>query len=297
VTNGDIKIAEAVDAPLPAGDSNWTGALFAQVSLFKIVHEFHHTHSLTLPGAPKKHAIPMCPLGDLGELGPDRKRISEGFVPSEHEYSSFEGFFGHDSNLVVSISQKPNTHLVVRQDSPRGPDYGPHLWERSGDILLAERIRFNTHKVLAVGFDVPVLGNTWWAFKVTLTTKQRGALLLWINSSISILEFFSRRVVTQGAFVQMKQPAWKKMLVLDVRALTDTQVNALSAAYDKLSKASLEPLSQLATDQVRARIDHELATVLSLPDLGTIRELLGREPGLGLAEGEGEADAEEEEDS
>ena len=107
---------------------------------------------------------------------------------------------------------------------------------------------FNTHRVLAVGFDVPALGNTWWALKTTLDIERRKVFLLWLNSSISILEFFSRRVVTQGAFVQMKQPAWQKMQVLDVRTLDAEVLSMLAAEYDQLAHAPLLPLSELNID-------------------------------------------------
>lgn len=296
VTNGSTKIAEVVDAPLPDGDGNWTGALYSQFNLFKIVHEFHSSGTLRLPGSTKSVTIPLCKLQELGDLGPDRKRISEGFRPSQHELSSCKGFFGHKSGKVTTVAQTPNTNLVVRADSPRGPNYGDHLWERSGTILIAERIRFNTHRVLSIGFKVPVLGNTWWALKTTLHLKQRKALLLWLNSSLSILEFFSRRVVTQGAFVQMKQPAWQKMLVLDVRSLGSDELNALAAAYDKLADATLMPLSKLAADPNRARVDFEVSQALNLPDLGSLRELLALEPGLGVASEESELEEDEEDD-
>ena len=42
--------------------------------------------------------------------------------------------------------------------------------------------------------------------------------------------------------MQMKQPAWLSMPVLDVRALSKSQLKALAAAYDKLS---IQPLDAL----------------------------------------------------
>jgi hypothetical protein len=295
VTHGENKIAEMVDAPLPKGGASWTGALYAQFNLFRIVHEFHSSGSLKLHSGASTAPISLCNLENLGDLGPDRKRISEGFKQSIHELSAYKGFFGHDSTRVVSIAQKPNTNLIVWAESPRGSTYGDHLWERSGNILLAERIRFNTHRVLALQFEVPVLGNTWWALRTKLNSNQTKALLLWLNSSISILEFFSRRVVTQGAFVQMKQPAWQKMRVLDVSALEPNTLDALATAYDEFADALLLPLSQLNIDPNRARIDHAISTALSLPDLGHLRSLLALEPGLGIARTHGES-AEDEED-
>ena len=57
---------------------------------------------------------------------------------------------------------------------------------------------------IAVAFDQPVLGSTWWAFKSNLTRANEKALMLWLNSSLSILMYFGKRVITEGAWMQMK---------------------------------------------------------------------------------------------
>ena len=80
--------------------------------------------------------------------------------------------------------------------------------------------------------------------------------------------------------MQMKQPAWQSMPVLDVRKLSSIQLTDLSADYDRLSGKALEPLADLKSDPVRIEIDSTIARRLKLPDLTFIRELLDREPGL-----------------
>jgi hypothetical protein len=280
IRSGRGKMAEIVSTPASVGENNWTGALFAQTELFRTCFNLQ-AGNLVIPGIKEIFSLPLCHLSEIGALGPDRKRIHEGFNVSKEDWSPYPSFWDHDSTTVVSISQQPNSHLLVWQESPRGPDYGPHLWERSGRILLVERVRTNTHRVLGIGFDHNILGNTWWALKSNdLTKNQEKTLLLWLNSSISLLLFFGRRVVTQGAWMQMKQPAWLSMPVLDVRALTDLQLEALSKAYDSLANRELLALAKLDNDPARAAIDKAICSALDLPDLDKLRELISREPGL-----------------
>ena len=80
--------------------------------------------------------------------------------------------------------------------------------------------------------------------------------------------------------MKIKQPAWEFMPVLDVRHTSDEQIQTLAAAYDRLANENLDALSRLDGDSVRRQIDAALSEVLGLPDLGPIRELLAREPGL-----------------
>ena len=139
--------------------------------------------------------------------------------------------------------------------------------------------------MIAIGFDQPVLGNTWWAFKgERLSKDQEKALLLWLNSSLSVLSFFGRRVVTEGAWMQMKKPAWLSMPVLDVRQLSKEQLKLLRQSYDDIARKGLAPVAQLDSDANRIKIDDCLSKVLGIPDLTSVRALLAREPGLNAIE-------------
>lgn len=92
--------------------------------------------------------------------------------------------------------------------------------------------------------------------------------------------YFGRRAITQGAWMQMKKPAWKSMRVLDVRALGEKQLESLSKSYDTLCEKILEPIAKLNIDPVRIEIDEAICAILSLPSLEPVRELLSRESGL-----------------
>ena len=278
--SGDAKLAELMTLPAASPDGIWLGALFAQVELLRIAWHLARGR-LSIPGVTEKAPLPLCQLHDLGALGPDQKRIHEGFKVTKSDWTPFPGFWGHKSTEVVTIAQTPNCKLLEWQDSPRGPHYGSHLWQRAGNILLVERMRTNTQRIIAALFPEKVLGNTWWALNTEqLDVPMQKALVLWLNSSLNALAFFSRRVTTQGAFVKMKQPAWESMPVLDVRSLTQEQLTTLANAYDEAAAQSLAPLAQLDSDPVRIRIDDALCKVLELPSLAPVRALLAREPGL-----------------
>lgn len=171
------KLGEITTMPAALGKQNWVGALFAQTELLRISWHLENG-ALRVPGKPDMMPIPVCRLDSIGALGPDRKRISEGFKVTKTDWTPYPAFWGHESATVRTIGQEPNAHLSAWLESPRGPNYGAHLWERAGNILLVERLRSNTHRVIAVGFEKEVLGNTWWALKPhKLNDQQKKALL------------------------------------------------------------------------------------------------------------------------
>ena len=55
-------------------------------------------------------------------------------------------------------------------------------------------------------------------------------------------------------------------------------MNSLAAVYDDLCNEQLEPLSQMANDAQRRRIDDAFSIVLGLPNISTLRRLLAQEP-------------------
>ena len=231
------------------------------------------------------HSIPLCRLDALGGIGYDVRDITDAFEVDRtaSNWTPHPGFWNHDSKRVVQIAQTSNAFLTARTKPLKGRNLksASAVWSKAGKILLVSRLRTNTQKVIATGFYKKVLGNTWWAFDdQSLSNSQRKALLLWLNSTLGLLMYFGCRAITQGAWMQMKKPAWKSMPVLNVRNLTPAQLDALAATYDLVSKEALRPLAQLDTDPTRIQIDRALCRTLSLPSLTPIRELLVRESGL-----------------
>ena len=80
--------------------------------------------------------------------------------------------------------------------------------------------------------------------------------------------------------MQLKQPAWEGMPVLNVRSLTSSQTKFLAAAYDEFCRTELMALASLNDDRVRIAIDNALTKVLNLPDISYVRALLANESGL-----------------
>jgi uncharacterized protein YqgV (UPF0045/DUF77 family) len=278
-------LAELTNLPAPTGSANWTGAIFAQSHLMQAHWVLDTKHRLRLPGEKTRYELPLCRLDELGGLGYDARDIFDAFAvdKTSSTWSPHPGFWNHDADKVRTIAQKPNATLIARTEPLAGRKLkdANAVWSKAGKILLVSRLRSNTHRVLATGHPKRVLGNTWWGFDDShLSEEQRKALLLWLNSTLGILSYFGRRAITEGAWMQMKKPAWSSMPVLNVRDLPHAKLVALAKAYDTLAKREMASIAQLNIDIVRHNVDAVICKVLKLPDLGPIRELLSREPGL-----------------
>lgn len=285
IQSSEGVLGEITRLPAPTTDRNWTSAIFAQSFLAQVHWHLEHESCLKLPDGLEAHPILLCRLDDLATVGYDVRDITDAFYVDKaaSQWTSYPAFWNHSAKRVGHIGQRPNAFLIARVEPIPGRRLkdATAVWEKAGRILLVSRLRTNTHKVIATGFDMKVLGNTWWALDDSaLSEAQRKALLLWLNSTLGLLMYYGSRTITHGPWMQMKKPAWRSMPVLDVRQLDEQQSGSLSRAYDAVRGLALRPLAEVDSDPHRLQIDRALCEALSLPSLGPIRELLAREPGL-----------------
>jgi hypothetical protein len=235
----------------------------------------HRYHDTTLT---------LAPIRVLGELGPDRRDIYDGFeiLQSNSTPTSYPALWGHEADKVFTLQHMPNAYLTPLHQPRKGRPLrnAGLLWNRAGTILLVERMRLNTQRLVALHMDQPVLANVWWSFKLqdTLTDDHAKSLVLWLNSTLGLLLLFGNRQETEGAWVSFKKPLWQELPVLDVEKLPKKVLKRLAQVFDMLCQQALLPLPQMASDPVRAQIDAAIADALDLPDLTPLRERLAREP-------------------
>lgn len=278
---GDVKFGEATSVPwLSIRNGLWmTGCAFAQSDLLRAA--YHLTKGkLYLPGADVSGSIPLCPLGELGTLGPDRRDIHDGFSLARGK-TAYPTFWSHDASIMTTLAQAPNCYLSPLHRAKKGrPLRQAHvLWPRAGRLLVAERQWLNTQRLACVRLDTAVLSNVWWPLALQEPSEEdEKALALWLNSTLGLIILWAYREETRGAWVDFKKPVLSAMPVLDVRSLNAAQRQELADAYDRLCQQPLLPFPQMAKDPLRMAIDSAIAQVLGLPDYSVLRELLAREP-------------------
>jgi len=278
---GELKVGEAVSIPWnELRDDAWIlPCAFAQADLTRVAYHLLKG-TVWVPGIGANGNLPLCRLGELGELGPDRRDIHDGFQLAKSE-TSFPAFWGHDAPLVTTLAQSPNQYLSPLAKAKPGRNLRKvnDLWPKAGCILLAERLRLNTQRLIAVRLQNKVLSNVWWPFALKNGNEQEEkALTLWLNSTIGLITFLIHREETEGAWVDFKKPVLTALPVLAVRNLKADQLKVLSNTYDRLCKEELLPFPHMAHDPTRQAIDNAIKSVLGLPDISVLREMLAREP-------------------
>jgi hypothetical protein len=281
---GKVKFGEALSVPWAEMKKRQTWILqcaFAQADLIRAANHLEQG-VLWLPGQKKTTKVPLCPLGELGSLGPDRRDIHDGFRLSE-AVTPYPVVWGHDAKVHYTLAQVPNSHLSPLPKAKKGRHLrkAEDLWPHAGRVFIPERLRLNTHRLSAIRLKEPALSNVWWpvSFKQSRGSIQgEKALTLWLNSTLGLLVLLSYREETEGAWVDFKKPVLLTLPVLDVKGLTAPQLKALTSAYDELCKEPLKPFPEMGSDEVRIAIDKAIAKALRLPDFAILRTLFAQEP-------------------
>ena len=256
----------------------WSGVQFARADVTRSALKLLDDGEVWVPGKRKSPSIPLCRLGDFAQIGPDVRRLVDGFDRT-NSVTAYPMVVGHDTEQRKGLIAEPDKYLVPLTN-PRGgqrPGYGQHLWQMAGKLLIAERLRLNTGRISAMVASKPVLSNVWWPTKTDNPNWEK-AVAAFLNSSLGLLALLAIRNTTQGNWVKLKKADLEDLPVLDPRQLTPSQLQQFSDLFDALSEEEFERLPAMAHCPTRKRLDDGISKILGLPDLTTLRDLLASEP-------------------
>ena len=256
----------------------WLGVQFARADVVRSAMRLLDDGEVWVPGEDAASSLPMCRVKGIGEIGPDRRRLIDGFEVTR-SVTAYPMIEGHDTEQRRSLGCHPDSYLspLAQPKGGRQPGYGEYLWQSASHLLISERLRLDTARVAAMRCEEKVLSNVFWEMQVENVETEK-ALAVWINSSLGILTLLAQRTSTMGGWVAMKKADLRNLPILDPRGLTKSQVKRLSDLFDELSDAEFERLPGMAHCPARTALDEGISEILGLPDLGTLRNLLASEP-------------------
>lgn len=285
---GEKQIGEAYAvSPQEMSDTTETWgqlAPFAQSSLNRIAFLLVKSGRCVSP----QLSFPVKPLSKLAKyIGPDRSQIHGCFSLSKVP-TSFRALWEHDSTYIKSVNIECNKYLQPKAGSGQ---QSQKLWDSgNAQLMLAERIRLNTNKLIAVYLSKPALSNVWWPVRLNeiKNTKEEQVeqiQLLWLNSTFGLMCILSLRQDTEGPWIGLKKETWGHIPLLNIAKLTDNQIQSLDELYPEFSNKEVPAIPYQINEAAkkqgwRYELDQKLVTIVSgkPKDLTHIYEMLAREP-------------------
>ncbi len=276
---GGQHIGESISVPMSRfADRQWAGVQFSRVDLLRAALSLTEDGRVRLPGITEIGSLPICLLSDIASIGPDRRDILDGFEQTD-TITAYPMVVGNDTDHWTGLLAEPNRYLspLAKARPGRRLKAATGLWSKSARLLVAERLRLDSIRLVAMCAKQHVLSNVFWEVKAA-TEQQEQALAIWLNSSLGLLTLMATRTTTEGGWVSIKKGDLGRMPVLDVRELSAKQIAGMSNLFDDLADASFERLPAMVDCPTRSKLDNGLAEILDLPDLSVLRTLLASEP-------------------
>jgi hypothetical protein len=256
----------------------WPGVQFARADLIRSALRLLDDGEVWVPGEESTSNVLLCRLGELGQVGPDRRDVWDGFERTD-TITAYPMVENHDTEQRKRMATGPDKYLAPLAEPRPGRNLKPvdQLWQKAGRLLVSERLWLETTRVVAMRSEARVLSNVWWPIHIEDDATEK-ALAVWLNSSLGLLTILAQRTSTRGGWVAMKKADLEVLPVLDIRQFSPSQLQAMSDLFDKMVEADFERLPGMANCQSRRTLDDDLAQILALPNLLTLRNLLASEP-------------------
>ena len=289
----ELRIGEHVagyvlDAPID--ENEWAVSNIRAFSLIQMGYQLRQG-SLHLPRLSESYAIPICTIGDIGEVGlnaasiKDETRgdgafqVREG-APTSHE--TYPSLWKVERELQRAMQTSVNAHArIVAGKEEKARD----ILARNSCTHYHMHLGFNANSQLASLTDVPSIGASTLGNVCLSDRKYEKAWTLWTNSTFGLVCHWmlaGKQNVGRGKLTWSTRVA---VATLDVRQLTDEQLAAADAIFAELKDARMLPYNECKSDEWRHVLDARLlAEVLGITDKAThkamqdLREMLCAEP-------------------
>ena len=272
-------VGEMLSIPEPKfAAKKWSGVQFARADLVRSALKLLDDGEVWVPGETMTANVQMCRFDELCQIGPDRRDVLDGFDRTD-AVTAYPMVEGHDTEQRKRLIVAPDKFLapLVEPRPGRHLKSAAQLWPKAARLLVAERLRLDTVRVVAMWSETRVLSNVWWEARVDNVSTEK-ALAVWLNSSLGILTILAQRTSTEGAWVAIKKADLEELPVLDLRAISAAQLQAMSDLFDGLAEAEFERLPGMAYCPARRSLDDGISQILGLPNLDKLRDLLASEP-------------------
>ena len=249
-------VGEALSMPeTKLRGKKWSGVQFARADLIRSASRLLDDGEVWVPGESETTGLSLCSLSDLGQIGPDRRDVWDGFQRTD-AVTAYPMVENHDTNQRKGLLTEPDKYLAPLSKARPGRHLKQidQLWPKAGRLLVAERLWLETTRVIAMWAEKRVLSNVWWPLHAKDKATEK-ALAVWFNSSLGLLTMLAERTSTRGGWVGMKKADLEELPVLDPRHLSPSQLQSLSDLFDELSEAEFERLPAMTQCPARRALD------------------------------------------
>ena len=284
ISLGETFEGEVINCPLPL-EGPWQLVGMKDLTLAQTAYQLA-SGRLWIDGMPAGQLalVPVAPLSQISDrVGPHDLDLTGGQIKSDGlpqgpfelvagtaQTMSYPSLWNHDNERERRPRTEPDSHCRIRQVRGRIPaalmERAEARWATSARAHYNRDLRFNSQSIIVAMTDQRALGGRAWPSVIFGDPRHEIAFALWGNSTLGLLCHWwmsNKSQSGRGTTTILSVPA---IPVLDVKTLSDNQLERAVREFDATKDVRLLPFDQIDEDEARADIDRRLlVNVLGLP--------------------------------
>ena len=248
--------------------------------------------------------LSIVPIGHIAGRGPYHADIywsqSDGtprgpfelINPAVSPVPTYPMLWAHDAKRERRLVVEPDSEGRIKSTSggmTQGDllDKASRIWKTATRTHYNRDLQFNSQSLIVAMTERPCIGGRAWPSVIFDEPEREYAFALWCNSTLGLLMHWWVTNKTQSGRGTTTVTGIPNIPTFDVRTLTNEQLVAARAAFEKLRERHFLPFDQIDEDPARAELDRLLLVdVLGLPEvlvgpggpIELLRRKLAREP-------------------
>ena len=282
---GNEAIGQAMDAPLPKS-GGWNLARIADLSLAQAAYQLADKQRVWLPGMDKAQAIniPITTVEMVGKIGPHHRDIngesSTGGIRGPFEIRDVKGNEVPTYPVLWAHDAKREQVMCFDGDSEGLPLKGAtieeqesidkkiaNIWATASNCHCNLDFRFNSQSTAMQFTPRRTIGGRAWRAIQASSDQEEKALVVWANTSLGLLLRWWHSNKQQSGRGNLSKSTLQTLPVLDMTALSPTQLSSAVKMSDSMCLKELLPIHEIDKDAFRRELDQRFASeVLGLPE-------------------------------
>lgn len=223
-------------------------------------------------------------ISQLCEVGPHGVGTRMTFNKSDFaDKLGRNALWDHKANKITCMTATTDTFIVAKSKKEQA---AANQWSKRGRLMLPERIRFNTARLVSVRLQESAVGSAWVVCKPNAKglsqAQMEKAICAYLNSSVGILALLAIRSFKTISYPYFSLGDLKDLLIPAFDNIGKRSLSRLATGFDKCAESVMLPLPQMNQCPVRIALDEAVTEALGLDGetVATIRRQLSMEPSI-----------------
>lgn len=257
---GGESEGEILDAPISAHESGWGAVRIADCAVAQTAHALTEG-KLWLPGQRNAADLPIAQLQDVGKRGLDHQLL----ISDDHKgpftkedaspTATYPSLWNHSAKKETRIVCEPDSQMRVKMGME---EKAAEIWATASRSHISMDFRFNSQPLAAAFTERETIGGTAWPNVIFDDERFDCAFAIWANSTLGLLAYWWHSSRQQDGRGRITMSYIETLPILDLRALTDAQLDEAARVFDDFRAIDLLPAYMADADPNRALLDRRL---------------------------------------